>query len=206
MPDADYCSPEDLKRSPLLIELPIETVLETEEEAQWKLNNINPINKMHEAQNNILNVARTIDSKIENFNDLYKLLLEDPATDIKVTAALRESGYLDLWKFEINEYPWRYNFSLMNSLAVSPEDLRHYCVATVKEAYSGNVRFASNLVQLRTLKILHPREYFRLEVILYETLVQNDQMRRETAYDWLMEYFPDDLKQNMEQIEPHSKS
>ena len=43
-----------------------------------------------------------------------------------------------------------------------------------------------------------------MEVELYETLVQNDQRRREVAYAWLSKHFPDDLKRHMEQIDPHS--
>ena len=35
VPDADYCSPEDLRRSPLLVEIPAETELVSEEELRW---------------------------------------------------------------------------------------------------------------------------------------------------------------------------
>ncbi|MER8954372.1 hypothetical protein NKH98_16855 [Mesorhizobium sp. M0833] len=86
----------------------------------------------------------------------------------------------------------------------SSEDLRDYCIGTVREAYSGKIRFAVNLVLLRALHVQYPRESLRLEVELYDTLVRNDQMRREVAYTWLSKHYPDDLKRHMEQIEPHS--
>lgn len=40
--------------------------------------------------------------------------------------------------------------------------------------------------------------------MLYETLVYNDQNRREIAYDWLKKHYPDQLSQHMEEIEPHT--
>jgi hypothetical protein len=43
-----------------------------------------------------------------------------------------------------------------------------------------------------------------LEIGLYETLVRNDQARREVAYNWLLNHYPKELKQHMEQIEPHT--
>ncbi len=202
--DADYCSPEDLKRSPLLIEVPIDTEVISEEEQQLRQANVDPVRETHQAQNMILNVARSIDPKIEHFNDLYTLLVEHPEADSNIAGALRDSGYLDLWKIETKAHPWRYNLAHIDAMTDSTEALRSYCVDTVREAYSGSVRFSINLVQLRLLYSQYPRASFRLKVELYEILVQNDQMRRETAYAWLMKNFPDDLKQNMEQIEPHS--
>ena len=204
VPDADYCSPEDLKRSPLLIEIPIKTEVISEEEQLWWRTNTNPVRKTHEAQNAILNVARSIETTIERFDDLYALLVKNPEADPKIAIAFRDSGYLDLWKIEVDAHPWRYNSSLIDAMQASPEALRDYCVDTVREAYSGGLRFSINLIQLRALYSQYPRESFRLEVELYETLVRNDQMRRETAYAWLWKNYPNDLKQNMEQLEPHS--
>lgn len=106
---------------------------------------------------------------------------------------------------EVEGHPWRYSNGLMDLLSASPEAVRDYCIDTVKEAYSGGIRFAINLVQLQALQQQHPRESFRLEIALYETLVSNDQSRREAAYDWLQRHHPDLLKQHMEEIEPHTQ-
>lgn len=202
--DTDYCSPEDLRLSPLLEEFPIEFEPVAAEEIAWMSSSTNPIQVMHDAQNAVLDAARSVDPAVENFNDLYELLVKQPEADQVIADALRSSGYLDIWKIEVERHPWRYVHGLMDRLAASPEDISEYCIGTVKEAYSGGFRFAINLVQLQALQEQYPRESFRLEIDLYETLVRNDQNRREVAYDWLERHHPDLLKQHMEEIEPHT--
>ena len=132
------------------------------------------------------------------------MLVRRPEADQVITNALVSSGYLELWKKEVDRHPWRYTSGLMDKLSEPPELLRDYCIGTIKEAYSGGVRFAINLVQLKALQEQHPRRAFCLEIELYETLVRNDQSRREIAYDWLQRHHPDLLKQHMEEIEPHT--
>ncbi|WP_194456388.1 YiiX/YebB-like N1pC/P60 family cysteine hydrolase [Bradyrhizobium sp. CCBAU 53421] len=205
VPDADYCSPEDLRISPLLKELPVEFEPVSADELAWTSGRPNPIQAMHDAQNAVLDAARSVHANVENFNDIYDLLVRRPESDQVIAAALKRSGYLNIWKFEVEEHPWRYTRGLIDNLSASPEALRDYCIGTVKEAYSGGIRYSINLVQLRALQLQHPRESFRLEIALYETLVRNDQSRREVAYDWLQRHCLDLLEQHMEQIEPHTE-
>ncbi|MDX8548031.1 YiiX/YebB-like N1pC/P60 family cysteine hydrolase [Mesorhizobium sp. VK25A] len=204
VPNTDYCSPEDLRRSPLLVEVPVETEIVSPEEVEWSKDRGNSINAMHIAQNAVLAAARTVDPNVENFNDLYSLLVNRPDADQVMATALRDSGYLDLWRMEVALYPWRYDLGLIDQMTESHEDLREYCIGTIKEAYSGGVRFSVNLIQLQALSRDYPRESLRLKIELYKILVHNDQRRREVAYAWLSEHYPDDLKHHMEQIEPHS--
>ncbi len=204
--DADYCSPEDLKRSPLLVELPIETETVSEDEVNWSNNQDNAIVAMHKAQNAVLSAARSIDGSVENFNDVYALLVKNPQIDGKIARSLKHSGYLDIWRIEVAAHPWRYDGSLINKLS-GPEkidSLREYCIGTVKGAYSNGFRFANNLVQLKNLQSRNPRKSFQLEISLYEALVRNDEARREVAYNWLSHHDPSALRLHMEQIDPHS--
>ncbi|KJS34786.1 MAG: hypothetical protein VR70_16960 [Rhodospirillaceae bacterium BRH_c57] len=205
VPDADYCSPEDLRRSPLLEELPIEFEPVFPEELAWRSSIPDPIQAMHDAQNAVLDAARSVEPAVENFDDLSELLVRQPDADQVIADALRSSGYLDIWKIEVERHPWRYVYGLMDGLAASPESITEYCIGTVKEAYSGGFRFAITLVQLQALQEQYPRESFRLEINLYETLVRNDQNRREVAYNWLERHHPELLKQHMEEIEPHTQ-
>ena len=206
VPDADYCSPEELRKSPLLLELSAETELVSEEELQWQSDRYNAIQATHAAQNAVLEVARSFDSSVETFNDLFPLLVQRPDADDAIAEALGNSGYLDLWRRETETHPWRYDATVIDAMT-SPEQkeaLRDYCIGTLKEAYSGGLRFSVNLVQLRALENQSPRKTFRLKISLYEVLVKNDQTRREVAYDWLLQQHPDDLTKYMEQIEPHT--
>jgi len=204
VPDADYCSPEDLRRSVLLREIPVATETVTSEEIAARAARRNPIEAMKQAQNAVLDAARAIDPRVENFNDLEALIVSRPDTDPTIAAALRQSGFLDLWRMETDEFAWRYSFALMEGMATRHEALREYCIGTVKEAYSGGVRFAINLSHMQILHKQHPRVSFNLLLELYETLTINDQARREVACAWLSKHYPHDLKQHLEQIEPHS--
>ncbi|QND60106.1 hypothetical protein [Mesorhizobium huakuii] len=204
VPNADYCSPEDLRLSSLLVEVPVSTETVSAEELEWWRAHDNPIQAMHQAQNAVLDAARSVDPDVESFNDLYSLLVNRPDADQVMAAALRGSGYLDVWRMETDLHPWRYDLGLIDRMTESQEELREYCIDTIKEAYSGGVRFAVNLVQLQALNREHPRESLRLQIELYQTLVRNDQLRREVAYAWLSKHYPDDLKRHMEQIELHS--
>ena len=99
--------------------------------------------------------------------------MKRPETDQVIANALVSSGYLDLWKKEVDRHPWRYTSGLMDKLSEPPKLLCDYCIGTIKEAYSGGVRFAINLIQLKALQEKHPRRAFCLEIDLYETLVSN---------------------------------
>lgn len=206
VPDADYCSPEDLRRSHLLVEIPIETEAVSEEEWRWLETNRNPIRDTHQAHKAILDVARTFVPDLESLNELHALLVTRPESDPEIAKVLRESGYLDLWRGEIAAHPWRYDQSLIAAMSAPEQmaDIREYCIGTVSEAYSGGVRFSINLIQLQMLETQHGGQSFRMLVDLYETLVLNDQIRREVACSWLLKHYPDDLKKHLEQIEPHS--
>ena len=72
-------------------------------------------------------------------------------------------------------------------------DLRAYCVSTIREAYSGGIRFAVNLNRYRTVYRASRREPTALLIALYERLVRNDQLRRDTAIMWLQRHFPEDV-------------
>ncbi|AGS24384.1 YiiX/YebB-like N1pC/P60 family cysteine hydrolase [Rhizobium etli] len=206
VPDADYCSPEDLRRSHLLVEIPIETEAVPEEEWLWLETNRNPIRDTHLAHKAILDVARTFVPDLESLNELHALLVTHPESDPEIAKVLRESGYLDLWRGEIAAHPWRYDQSLIAAMSAPEQmaDIREYCIGTVSEAYSGGVRFSISLIQLQMLENQHGGQSFRMLVDLYETLVLNDQIRREVAFAWLLKHYPEDLKKHLEQIEPHS--
>jgi hypothetical protein len=202
--NSDYCSPKELRHSSLLYELPIDFEQVSDEELAWLHDNSNPIQRMHEAQNTVLQAARSIDKGVENFGDLYNLLSTRPEADQSIAKALRVSGYLDIWRSEVEKHPWRYSPGLIDQISAPHDILRAFCVAVVSEAYSGGRRFALNLAGLRELNRQSPRESFHLLIILYEILVRNDQSKREIAYDWLGKHYPDQLKNHMEEVEPHS--
>lgn len=206
VPDHDYCSPEDLRVSPLLLELTDLTEPVTDDEIARRDSRANPIKMMHDAQNMVLGVARRLDTSVENFQDLDRLVRNHPEMDRTIAQAYRDSGYLELWKNELQTHPYRYDLGLMESIqdTVKLSDLRSYCINTIREAYSGGIRYSVNLAYYQDAQKDAERKTLGLLIKLYEKLVQNDQRRCEVARSWLLNHYPDDVKQHMERIDPHS--
>lgn len=207
VPDHDYCSPEDLRNSPLLIELRDVSESIAADEIAWMETQANPIQMTQDAHNEVLSVARQLDASIENFQDLDRLVRERPEYDAVIAKAYRETGYLDLWKHELGTHPWRYDLDEMLSMqnASNLEELRDYCIETINEAYSGGIRFSVNLIHYQQAQKIARRETLEQLIALYKTLVQNDQNRREVARTWLLKNYPDDVKRHMERVKPHSE-
>lgn len=204
--DADYCTPEDLRRSPALLEIATKTIALSDAEIAWRKSPDNPINLMHNSQNEILSAARSLDSSINTFQDLSLALLAKPSLDESISDAISKSGYLEVRQIDYKKNPWHYDITLFNKAVPSDqiEDMRRYFVGVVQQAYTAGLRFANNLIQYRQLNRQAPRKSFQLFEDLYEQLVMDDQIRREVAYNWLSHHYPRDLETHMEQICPHS--
>lgn len=204
--DEDYCTPEELRLSPLLRELSDLTEEVTVDEIDI-IQRVPDLTKAtHDSQNYILNVARRLDPNVESFNDLNSLLQKHPEHDAILAEAYKNSGYLTLWQIDFDNHPYRYDVDLMEA-ASKPEDLidlRKYCIETIREAYSGSLRFAINLRHYQHLQRSGSRETLKLLIQLYKTLVSNDQLRRETARSWLLRHYPKDVELYMERITPHT--
>lgn len=204
--DPDYCTPDDLRLCPLLKEL--KDIFETVSEDEYSLwgNRADPTKMTMDAQNAILQTARKLDPEIENFMDLDMAVRDHPEWDDHVAKAYLDSGYLDIWKHEIVTNPWRYDLQLMERIIDRKMliDLREACVAAIKETYSGSRRYAVNLMHYQQMHKIYQRQTYSLLVDLYEILVKNDHLWRETARSWLRKYHPEDVKKYMEHIEPHS--
>lgn len=205
--DADYCTPEELRGSALLVERQdITEAVSDEEIAAWAALP-NPIQAMHANQNAILEAARRLDPAIENLSDLHFAVQTHPEWDDAIVQAYRDSGYLDLWKSDFLVNPWHYDLAAMEAQTKGSivEDLRGYCANTIREFHTGGLRYAVNLAFYRQASRVTPRQTTAELVTLYERLVHNDQVRRDTALAWLRHHFPADAKHQLERIEPHSE-
>ncbi|GGN43489.1 hypothetical protein GCM10011349_07640 [Novosphingobium indicum] len=207
VPDPDYCSPDDLRVSSLLVEVPdmLEIVGESELEA-WAAR-ANPIVATHDAQNAILAAARALDPSIENFNDLDAFVQAHPEHDDVIARAYRDTGYLDIWRNDFAVNPWHYDLAemeaAMNDRTVV--EIRGYCIATIREYHTGGLRFAVNLAHYERAMQANPRRTTAQLVQLYRQLVQNDHMRRTVALEWLRRRYPPDAKTELQRIVPHTE-
>jgi hypothetical protein len=204
--DIDYCSPDDLRVSPLLVEVPemLEVVTERELSA-WDARP-NPVAAMQRAQNDILAVARAIDPSIENFNDLDALVQRRPEHDDVIAAAYRDTGYLEIWRNDFAVNPWHYDLDEMEAVTNggTMAEMREYCVSTIREFHTGGLRFAVNLSHYERSMQDRRRVTTAQLLYLYRQLVHNDHMRRTVALEWLRRHYPEDAKSELQRIVPHS--
>lgn len=207
VPDPDYCSPDDLRVSSLLVEVPDMLKVLGENELEEWASRPNPIGSTHTAQNAILATARKLDASIENFNDLDAFVKAHPEHDNIIARAYRDTGYLDIWRSDFAVNPWHYDLDGMEAATndQTVEEIRGYCTSTIREYHTGGLRFAVNLFHYERALQDSPRRTTAQLVQLYRQLVQNDHMRRTVALDWLRRRYPADAKAELQRIVPHTE-
>ncbi len=204
--DSDYCTPEELRRSVMLEEIHDATeTVSREELAAWR-HRPDAIRMMQDSQNAVLTVARGLDKSVENFSDVDRIVRDHPEWDRAIAQAYRDSGYLDHWRHEQRINPWHYDIDAMEAITRDDrlQDLRAYCIGTVRDEHCGGERFAVNLRHYEDAEKVSGRETLRQLIALYQNLVNSDETRRATARTWLGRHFPADLHEYEARIIPHS--
>lgn len=199
--DEDYCTPDQLRRSPLLLELEgITETVSAQELAAWRARP-NPIAMTHAAQNAILDGVRKLDPTVENFTDVDQIVRNHPEWDLQIAALFRVSGYLELWKTDFQINPWHYNVEALEAVLTpaNHDEIRTYCRAVIAETISGGQRYRTMLEHHRQSHRLEPRQTTFQLVELYDQLVRNDALLRATAREWLERHHPEDIDDYLEQ-------
>lgn len=205
--DPDYCSPDDLRLSPLLYEMPDMLEIVTEREvAAWDARP-NPIAATQQEQNRILAIARAIDPSVENFNDLDVFVQAHPEYDEVIAAAYRDTGYLDIWRNDFVVNPWHYDLTEMELVTNDHTiaEMREYCIGVIGEFHTGGLRFAVSLAHYERAVAAGPLLTTTQLLQLYKQLVRNEAMRRTVALEWLRHHYPADAKGLLQRIVPHSE-
>jgi hypothetical protein len=181
--DPNFCSPADLKDSPLLVPVPDATVSVTAEEAAWWDGNVDVPQLMRDAINAVLGGVRAKNQDIQTFDDLHRHLVSHPEHDDDFCQLLETSGYLSLWKIEHDKNLWQYDFTRMT--AVPADQAEAYCWSVLENEDGGPNRYVVN----RGGYVLFSRQYdlrfFRVMAALYEHLVALHRQRVDVAAKWL---------------------
>lgn len=181
--DPNYCSPADIKASPLLVTVQEATKLVSADDlAAWQETDDVP-QRMRSAINAVLDGARDKDPEIQTFNDLCRHLVDHPDQDAFFRRLLESSGYLSLWQIERNRNLWQYDLALMN--AAPNAEVEGYCWKTLDGEKGEPNRFIVNRGAYTLLSREHGLEYFRVMADLYERLAVLHRQRVEVAAMWL---------------------
>jgi uncharacterized protein YycO len=190
VPDPDYCSPENLRTSPLLSA--IDDVLlpaTAEEKAQWEDRLDIPL-LMGECTAKVLKVARKKNKEIRSLNDINDHLIERPTDDLYMLDAYESSGYLTVWEKEFAKSPWHYDLDMLRHLALrdpsDAEEMTWYCRITVDGAAEG-LRYEINRHRYADLAMVTQLQTFQILANLYERLDTLHKQRVKVARQWLAE-------------------
>lgn len=184
VPDPNYCTPEDLRKSPLMHDLGEVTVAVSDEDvARWAMATDLP-QMTRDATNAVLSGARQRDPSIQDFRDLDRHLVDCPEDDGFIYQLYRESGYLDLWRVECERNPWQYDLRLMHQFHSGGGDVAEYCRLTAHEEMVGH-RFMINHVGYVIYAANTGLRTFAVLEHLYEILASLHQQRVGVARKWL---------------------
>lgn len=183
-----FCTPAQLKASPLLKMIDAVAHISDEEVAAWQSNR-NGIAEFIEVTNEFLKRARRISSKIRTLEEAIAFVVQYPSRDVEMSEAFRSSGYLDFWRKELVEYAWRYDLSAMLTFAKSfgaEEAVAEYCEQTLKDEEEGTFdHWKQSLQALKANPLTRQLKTWGELESLYENLVGAHRARVQTARDWL---------------------
>lgn len=182
--DPNFCSPANLKDSPLLVSVRDTTVPVTAEEAAWWEGNEDVPQLMREAINAVLGGARVKNSNIQTFDDLHLHLVRHPDCDGDFCRLLETSDYLAVWKVELNKNPWQYDLALMS--AVPTDQAEAYCWSVLENESFGPSRYIVNRGGYLLFSRQYDLQFFRVMAELYEHLAALHQQRVDVAAEWLV--------------------
>jgi hypothetical protein len=190
VPDPDYCSPEDLRTSGYLVEIPdVELPASDQEVAFWETR-ANTLTAMSEATNAVLRAARRRSNSIQSLNDIIGYLLAHPNEDHHVRRAYEKSGYLTVWQLELTKSGWQYDLDLMRATIerdpAGAASMEEYCQELLADLEGGR-RFEINYSGYLELANRTGLSTFRVLAELYAQLMALHRMRVETARAWLAE-------------------
>jgi hypothetical protein len=188
----DFCTPEDLKNSPLLELIENASVQVSEDEIKAYKQEGDATEGMREISNRLLQLAQKISPKILCLNDIQQLVMDQPELDSAIANAYRESGYFEYWQVDQKKYPWRYDSNVMFEFARQlqaagqSDALVKYCIDAINSLQDGTFdHWHLNAEAARKTADEFPLETNRLLAELYEKLSNRHLERVAIAMHWL---------------------
>lgn len=205
--DPDHCTPQQLLDSKMLERLfGMMEVVSAAELKAWE-ERPSQVLLMQETIDDVLDRVRLFDNAIEALSEIDDLVLARPEIDADVALIFRETGYLNLWRRDLEVNPWHYDLERLED-ATNEEtisEMRSVRARHLQDTFSAGLRFAQGYFKYGSLAISSGLETFRQLAVLYRQLVYNDEVRRNVFINWLDRHFPGDVAKHLECIVPHSE-
>lgn len=168
VPNPSYCYPSDLHNIDLVITVPNCLRRANEFEIVFA-KSPSPLEVQARVTNAHLARLRSISSEdIQNEEQIVACLQRRPELDAQFTASLVDSGYLELWKMEVNANPWRCMDAEFLAIKLSPANRK----SEVQSAQDSIERFRRMLCIYQQLSCRIPLQYFAANEALYRKLLE----------------------------------
>jgi hypothetical protein len=179
--NCDVCLPQELFGSGFVSEISNCTYLASKEEMDFALSE-DPIKKQAIITNCVLRDIRKVTSQnLQSLSDVTEFLINNPQFDMAITSIYEDSGYLDMWRYELRQNPWRYNIGEFMALPLSIDKLHQLAINELEMANDLLSLYKNNLEQYFYIKEIHKLKYAKQQYELYEQLVKNSIDHKITA-------------------------
>lgn len=179
--NCDVCLPQELFNSSFVNQIENCTYIASKEEIDFALSE-DPIKKQATITNFILKETRkSTNQNIQSLTDITEFLIKNPEFDIAITSIYATSGYLDMWRHELNKNPWRYDISKFMNLPLSTSELHKLALRELEISNCLLNLYKNNLEQYYYIKEIHKLQYAKQQYDLYEQLVKNSIDHKITA-------------------------
>jgi hypothetical protein len=177
----DYCNPNELLKSQMLIEVKEPLRKASEAEIEFA-NSESPLEKQKEIHNAILSNARELSGKdIQTFEQLAKYVLDNPNNESQITKIIESSGYLTMWQMDTEKNPWHYDDKLFIEHYKHPQQIVETALFFATSEKETRDRFEMTLEALEFGYSFYQQKYFAIQIELYKKLIELSLQRELTA-------------------------
>lgn len=182
----DYCLPDDLLKSNLLVDVLNVTREASEAEVEFA-NSESPLKNQIEIHNHIFNSIREISGEdIQTFEQLEKLIISHPEFDEEITTLIKESGYLNMMDKDFEKNPQHYFFNLFEKFYAENPLTAAKTILTIdislQDASKQMINHFTDLIKK------YPRQYFQMQLDLNKKLFEYSSTRLSVASEIWKKY------------------
>ena len=170
--NADYCSLADLLASDEVTI--IDNVLRegSKEELAYANSENEMLDKQKAIQNSILEQARALTrTDIQTFEQLEEFVIKNPENDEAIENIIRDSGYLDQWRVEMEKNPQNYDFEHFAAYYPSAQWLE-VAVTYMEVASPFTTNLPINIIVNEKQYERYGLRYHKTQIELLENLMQ----------------------------------
>jgi len=174
----NYSTPEEINKSDKLIEIENALRIAHPEEVKLALETNTILEKQENSQNFILESTRKLlGVDIQTFEQVGGIVLMFSAFDDEICRIFKESGFLDLWKHDLEVNPWFYDYDKFLEHFKNSSQRKDIGQKQSVSELETKRRFETTLKTLKNGDSKMPLKTFKIQIELYEKLIELSNIR-----------------------------